>query len=256
MKKLGSIGSKLISLVFIGSLILIWQIVVDKGLIERFILPSPLDVIKATLAIKNELISNSLITAYEAGIGLLISIILAIILAILMDGIEIIRAAVYPLLVISQTIPIITIAPLFVIWFGFGVLPKIISVVLVCFFPIAINLLDGFQSVDKDMLNLMRSMGASKLKIFTMLKFPASMTSFFSGLKIAATYSIMGAIVGEWLGGDGGLGVYMMYAKHSFEVNKVFSVILVIVLLSMIIFKIVDIIQYFSMPWIRKVHNK
>lgn len=255
MKKLGSIENKIIPGIFFGVLILIWEIVVDIGLVQRFLLPSPLDVIKTTVLIMGELRINILITLYEAGIGFILAGLFAIIIAVAMDSIKIVRKAVYPILIISQTIPIIAIAPLFALWFGFGTLPKIIVVILVCFFPIVVNLLDGLQSVDEEILYLMKSMGGSRMKIFTMVKFPSSMIAFFSGLKIAATYSIMGAIIGEWLGGDGGLGVYMINAKHSYATDKVFSVILVIILLSMLLFKIIDILQYFAMPWNRK-YNK
>ena len=252
MKKLENIENKLIPLAFISMLILIWQLTVDNGVIPRFILPSPLDVIITTAQILGDIKKHIFITVYEAMIGFTIAIVLSLILSILMDSFAIIKKAIYPLLIISQTVPIVALAPLFVIWFGFGLLPKIIVVILVCFFPIVISLLDGLQSADQDILNLLRSMGASNMKIFTLVKFPNSMMSFFSGLRIAATYSIMGAVIGEWLGGESGLGVYMMRVKHSYAMNKVFAVILIIVVLSITLFKIIDLIQYVSMPWNRE----
>lgn len=251
MKKSGNIENKIIPVVFFVALLLIWEVVVDKGVIERFLLPSPIDVIKATLAMKGDLAKSTFTTLYEASIGFAISTFLAMILAVLMDSINIIKKAIYPILIVSQTIPIIALAPLFAIWFGFGALPKIIAVILVCFFPIVVSLLEGLQSVDNEVIQLMKSMGASKVRIFTMVKFPASMIAFFSGLKIAATYSIMGAVIGEWLGGDSGLGALMMVEKRSYATDKVFAVIVVIVILSMILFKLIDIFQYFSMPWNR-----
>lgn len=255
MKKWENIENKLIPLVFLIMLILIWQLVVDRGLIPRFILPSPYDVIKTTITTFGDLKKHILITLLEAGTGFTIAVFLSLFLAVLMDSVDIIKKAIYPLLIISQTVPIIALAPLFVIWFGFGLLPKVIVVVLVCFFPIVVSLLDGLQSVDIDVVNLMKSMGASKIKIFTLVKFPASMISFFSGLRIAATYSIMGAVIGEWLGGENGLGVYMMRVKHSYAMDKVFAVIFIIILLSMTLFKLIDLIQYISMPWNRS-HSK
>lgn len=251
MKKWESTENKIVPLVFLIILILIWQLVVDKGLIPKFILPSPLDVITTTIKTFGDLKEHILTTLLEAGTGFAIAVLLSLLLAVLMDTVKIIKKAIYPLLIISQTVPIIALAPLFVIWFGFGLLPKVIVVVLVCFFPIVVSLLDGIQSVDVDVINLMKSMGASKIRIFTLVKFPAAMVSFFSGLRIAATYSIMGAVIGEWLGGEGGLGVYMMRVKHSYAMDKVFSVILIIILLSMILFKLIDLIQYISMPWNR-----
>jgi ABC-type nitrate/sulfonate/bicarbonate transport system permease component len=173
-----------------------------------------------------------------------------------MDNIEIARKAVYPLLIVSQTVPIIALAPLFVMWFGFGIIPKIIVVILVCFFPIVVSLLEGLSSVDRDLLNLMKSMGASRLQIFKMVKFPASMISFFSGLRIAATYSIMGAVIGEWLGGRAGLGLYMLRVKNSYAYDKMFATILIIVVLSMTVFKTISLIQYLSMPWFREMKEE
>ena len=255
MKKWVNIDNKLIPLAFLMMLILIWQFVVDRGLIPKFILPSPYDVIETTIKTFGDLKKHSLTTLLEASTGFIVAVLLSLILAVLMDSVDIIKKAIYPLLIISQTVPIIALAPLFVIWFGFGLLPKVIVVVLVCFFPIVVSLLDGLESVDVDIINLMRSMGASKIRIFTLVKFPASMVSFFSGLKIAATYSIMGAVIGEWLGGEGGLGVYMMRVKHSYAMDKVFSVILIIIRLSMTLFKLIDLIQYISMPWNRR-HRK
>jgi ABC-type nitrate/sulfonate/bicarbonate transport system permease component len=131
-------------------------------------------------------------------------------------------------------------------------LPKIIVVVLVCFFPIVVSLLDGLEALDRDEINLLRSMGASSMQIFRLAKFPSSMINFFSGLRIAATYSIMGAVIGEWLGGSEGLGVYMIRVKNSFALDKVFAVIVIIVILSLILFKAISLLQYILMPWSRE----
>lgn len=178
-----------------------------------------------------------------------ISIIFSFILAIIMDSFEIVRKSIYPILLISQTIPTIAIAPLFIIWFGFGVLPKIIVVVMVCFFPIVVSLVDGFEKVDRDYINLFSTMKASKLQTFYHLKLPYAMVNFFSGLKIAATYMIMSAIIGEWLGGDNGIGVYMVRAKNAYQLDKVFASILVIVIVSIIIIYIIDFIGKKIIHW-------
>jgi len=176
-------------------------------------------------------------TLEEAFTGFFIAILLAIILAVLMDSFPLAKKAFYPLFIVSQTIPIIILVPLLVMWFGFDKLPKIIVVILVCFFPIVVNLLEGLESVDRDMLNLFKSMKSNYFQIFKFAKFPASLGNFFSGLKIAATYSIMGAVIGEWMGGKDGLGVYMTRVRQSFALDKVFSVIVVIVLLSLALFQ-------------------
>ncbi len=252
MKKLANIKNKLIPLLFLVLLIITWEVVVQKGIIEKYLLPAPTEILRTLFEILPDLKIHIYTTVQEATVGFTISILFALLLAILMDNVSIVKIALYPILVISQTIPIIALAPLFVMWFGFGKLPKIIVVVLVCFFPIIVSLLDGLESVDQDMLNLLISMGANKFQIFQIVKFPASIVSFFSGLRISAAYSIMGAVIGEWLGGKNGLGVYMLRVKHSYAYDKVFAVILVIVLLSMSVFKLISILQYLVMPWRRE----
>lgn len=255
MKKPTNIENKIIPITFQILLILIWQVVVDKGNIPKYILVSPKDIGVSLFNILPNIKEHIYITLKEAIIGFLISIALALVIAILMDSIKIFRKSIYPILVVSQTIPIIAVAPLFIMWFGFGILPKIIVVVLVCFFPIVISLLDGLDSVDEDIINLLRSMGANKIQIFKYVKFPASMTNFFSGLRIAATYSIMGAVIGEWLGGDKGLGVYMLRVKHSYALDKVFAVILIIIILSMLLFGLLFLIQRFVTPWNKEIKD-
>ena len=251
MKRLKSIGNNFIPIVFFTMIVAGWQYIVDKGIIARYILPSPSDVFLTSFRIFPELKPHIMTTLEEALTGFFIAILLAIILAVLMDSFPLLKKAFYPLFIVSQTIPIIILVPLLVMWFGFDKLPKIIVVILVCFFPIVVNLLEGLESIDKDMLNLFKSMKANYFQIFKFAKFPASLSNFFSGLKIAATYSIMGAVIGEWMGGKDGLGVYMTRVRQSFALDKVFSVIVVIVLLSLLLFKIIELIQYLMMPWTR-----
>ncbi len=256
MKITKEIGNKLIPLIFVLLLVLLWEAAVNSGFVPRFILPSPFDVLKAFVLTMPDMKKHIFVTLQEAMAGFTIATIFSLVLAMTMDRVPAVKKALYPLLIISQTIPIITLAPLFMLWFGFGVLPKVIVVVLVCFFPIIISLLEGLNSVDADMINLLKSMGASKSQIFKIVKLPASMVGLFSGLRIAATYSIMGAVIGEWLGGEKGLGFYMLRVKHSFAVDKVFAAILVVVMLSMSLFKIIAILQNISMPWLKFIEHK
>jgi ABC-type nitrate/sulfonate/bicarbonate transport system permease component len=255
MKRLGNIGDKTIPLFFLALLISLWQLIVDKGIIARYILPSPWDVVMVCMKILPDIKEHIYTTLQEALTGLVVAIVVSVILAILMDNFTLIRKAVQPLLVISQTIPIMVLAPLFAMWFGFDILPKIMVVILVCFFPIVVSLLEGLNSLDQDLLNLMKSMKANRWQIFYLAKFPSSLSSFFSGLKIAATYSIIGAVIGEWMGGKSGLGVYMTRVRQSFALDKVFASILIIIILSMILFKMIELIQFLVMPW-RRTMNK
>lgn len=255
MKRSESIGNKLVPLGFAVLLAGIWQAVVDLGWIQRFLLPSPADVAVTLWKVLPSMAEFALTTLQEALIGFAIAIVLAGVLAVLMDQIPVLRKAIYPHLVVSQTIPIIVLAPLFMIWFGLGMLPKVLVVALVCFFPIVISLLEGLGAADPDMLSLMRSMGAGRLQILRVVKFPASLVNFFSGLRIAATYSIMGAVIGEWLGGEGGLGLYLVTAKRSFATNRVLAATVVIVVLSLALFKLVGVVQDLTMPWYRMMRK-
>lgn len=256
MKKYINIENKLIPIVFQLLVLFIWQVSIEIWKIPQYILPSPKDIIVTFFKIIPNITNHIYATLYEAMVGFVISILFALILAILMDNVKIIKKCIYPVVVVSQTIPIIVLAPLFIIWFGLGILPKVIVVVLVCFFPILVSLIDGLESVDTDMINLLKTMGASKFQIFTMVKLPSSTVNFFSGLRIAATYSIMGAIIGEWLGGGKGLGIYMIRAKNSYALDKVFAVIIIIVMLSMALFGLLYLLQYYFTPWSRNKADK
>ena len=249
MRKYQNISDKLIPILFILAILVVWELVVNLAIVARYILPAPTDIVDALIANGSDIIMHTGVTFFEGMTGLLVAVLLSLLMAIVMDQFPIVKKAIYPVLVISQTVPIIVIAPLLAIWFGFGIAPKIFVVVLVCFFPITVNLIEGLQSVDGELINLVRSMGASKGQIFAKIKFPSALPYFFSGLKIAATYSIMGAVIGEWLGGKAGLGVYMLRARHAFALDLVFASILVIVVLSIILFYGIAGIQRALMPW-------
>ncbi len=249
MKRLRSIGNKIAPIVFILILLIIWEFIVNVGGIEKYILPAPTDVIKVLIKDFRTMIPHISATLYEGMVGFLIAIVLSIILAVIMDMVPLIKRSLYPVLVISQTIPTVALAPLFIIWFGFGALPKIIVVVIVCFFPIVISIVDGLEGVDKDLINHFKLMGASKLNVFLHLKLPYGMINFFSGIRIAATYSIMGAVIGEWLGGDKGLGVYMTRARSAYALDKMFASIVIIVAISMGIFLLVSFMEKVFTPW-------
>lgn len=249
MRKSRNTGDRLIPIVFITGMIILWQFIVSMGWVKRYILPSPTDIINALIKNGPDIMMHTGVTFFEGITGLLVATVFSFIMAIVMDQSKLVKKAVYPTLVISQTIPIIIIAPLLAMWFGFGIAPKIFVVVLVCFFPITINLMEGLESVDQELIDLVYSMGGTENQIFRKIKFPYALPYFFSGLKIAATYSIMGAIIGEWLGGKAGLGVFMLRARHAFALDLVFAAIFVVVVLSIGLFYGIAIIQRMLMPW-------
>lgn len=224
-------------------------------LVPAYMLPSPIDVVKAFVDNFSIMMKQAAVTLQETFYGLLIGIAIAFVIASLMDRFTIINKALYPVLVVTQTIPTIAIAPLLVLWMGFGMAPKITLVVLTTFFPIAIGLLNGFESVDSDAINLMRSMGATRLQIFRIVKLPNATASFFSGLRISAAYAVVGAVVSEWLGGFEGLGVYMTRVKKAYAFDKMFAVIVFISAISLVLMGIVILLERISMPWVHKTEN-
>jgi ABC-type nitrate/sulfonate/bicarbonate transport system permease component len=231
------------------AILVLWELSVYVTGIEKWILPAPTEIFQSLVNSSDLLVIHSLQTLKETLLGLLLAVIIGIILATLIDVSKWFQKALYPLLVISQTIPIIAVAPLIMIWFGFGILPKVVVVALVCFFPIAINLADGYRTVDITMIRLLETMGATKWQIFKMVKLPGAMPFFFSGLRIAGTYSVMGAVIGEWLGASQGLGILLTRSSQSFLTDRVFATIIVIVFMSLAIFTVVELLARVTMRW-------
>lgn len=249
MRRSANIVNKLAPYISALFLLVIWEGAVKLKHVPQYILPGPVQII-STLADNCELLLRHTITTLEeALLGFILAIGIAFFTAFLLDNIDWLNKAVYPVLILSQTIPIITLAPLFLIWFGWGLLPKIIVVILVCFFPVAISLLNGLNAVDPDLINLFRSMGARRIAIFNMVKLPSALPSFFSGMKISASYSIMAAVIGEWLGAQQGLGYFMTISQKSFRVDQVLAAVVIISVLSLLIVKAIELIEYMLTPW-------
>ena len=212
-------------------------------------LPSPIQVVQAFIKEFPTLMQHSFVTLTEAFLGLGLGILLGFIMAVLMDQFEGLYQAFYPLIVLTQTVPTVAIAPLLVLWFGYEMTPKVILIVITTFFPIAIGLLNGFRSADTDSIHLLRAMGADRWQIFRHIKLPGAMSQFFAGLRISASYAVVGSVISEWLGGFSGLGVYMTRVKQAFAFDKMFAVIFLISIISLLLMKGVDVLQKVCMPW-------
>lgn len=251
MKRSQSITSKLPALAALAVVAAIWLWVSEGGLVPEFMLPSPVQVWRALVGDFPVLMTNARVTLLEAALGLAIGIAVALALATLMHRVRLLYRAVYPLLVITQTIPTIAIAPLLVLWMGFGMAPKVTLVALTTFFPIAVSLLDGYAATDKAAASLLRSMGASRWQIFRHLEFPSALSHFFSGLRVSVSYAVVGAVIAEWLGGFEGLGVYMTRVKKAYAFDKMFAVIIVIVAVSLLLMLLVTVLRRLAMPWER-----
>lgn len=255
MKKQQNIASKYSALILGVIILVIWELAAVMGWLPQFIIPAPSEILMSLISQREVLFHNSLITLIQALVGLFFGIILAFILAIGMDNISLVRKAIYPYLIVSQTIPTVAIAPILVLWLGYGMLPKVVLVILTTLFPIVINILEGFSSVDKDAVNLLGLMGANYWKILYHVKLPASLSFFFSGLKISVSYAFVGSVIAEWLGGFEGLGVYMIRAKNAFSYSNMFAAIVVISAVSLILLGIVSFVERWVTPWQYKDHK-
>ncbi|QDP39000.1 ABC transporter permease [Radiobacillus deserti] len=207
--------------------------------IPAWLLPSPSQIWKEVLVSWSDFQGHLLATIRLTFIGFICGSIIGLGVATILHLMPKVRETVYPLIIISQNIPTIVLAPLLVIWFGFGILPKVIVITLFCFFPIAIATLDGLRQTTDELKHYMLMVGASKGQIFRKLEWPHALPSIFSGLKIAATYSVMGAVISEWLGGNHGIGVFMTLASSSFRTDRVFVSILYIVILCLLFFSMI-----------------
>lgn len=239
-----------------AAILLLWELVSISGLVPSYMLPSPAAVCRALVSDLSTILFHAKFTLLESFYGLLIGIVLAFIFATVMDRFQVMDQAFYPIMIITQTIPTIAIAPILVLWMGFGMAPKITLVVITTFFPITIGLLDGYKSVDPDAIRLMRAMGASRMQIFCHVKFPSALPQFFSGLKISASYAVVGAVVSEWLGGFNGLGVYMTRVKKAYAFDKMFAVIIFIVIISLLLLFVVKAASRIAMPWLQVEKEK
>ena len=236
----------------VAAILILWQVLSMSGIIPPYMLPGPLRVIEAFTADFPLLMKHLLFTLLSAMTGLAIAIAAAYILALAMDSNYFIRQSMTPVLLLTQTMPVIAIAPLLILWMGYGLAPKIALVFLTCFFPVTISLLGAFASADSDTLRLLQSMGAKKWQLYRYVKIPQGLPAFFSGLKIAASYSIIGAVVAEWLGGDSGLGVYMIRVRRSYSFDKMFAVIILVSVLSLVLIGFVGLLEKKAMPWRKK----
>jgi NitT/TauT family transport system permease protein len=181
--------------------------------------------------------------------GFLLSAAFGIPVAMMIAGSRTVESYVYPLLVFSQSIPKIAIAPLFVVWFGFGVFPKVLSAFLLGFFPVVVSAVQGFKSVEPDMLDLARAMEANRLQIFRMVSFPHALPAIFAGLKVSITLAVVGAVVGEFVGSNSGIGFVLQRSIGNFELPTMFAALVVLALIGVILFWILDVLERVMIPW-------
>jgi ABC-type nitrate/sulfonate/bicarbonate transport system permease component len=245
-------GSRLLPpAIVLVALVVGWDLATRALDVSSRVLPAPGLVTRSTWDDRSNLWPAMVTTTKEAVFGIGVAIVVAIVLAIVVDWSPLLRRGIYPLMVASQTLPIIALAPLVVIWFGFGPEPKVVLVALFTFFSIAVGLVQGLASADHDAMSLLRTMGASRLQLLLRVRFPSAVPQFFTGLKIAVTYSFVSAIVAEFVGAQQGLGVYMTTSKNAFRTDLVFGAVFVTAVLTLVLFGIVALAERLAMPWRR-----
>jgi ABC-type nitrate/sulfonate/bicarbonate transport system permease component len=238
-------------LILVAILLVAWELYARSSGVSPFVLPAPTQVLGALWDQRTEAIRHTIPTIIETAVGFSVSIVAATLTAVALDRFALARRAVEPLLVGSQTIPIIAIAPLIIVWFGFGLVPKVLVVVLVTFFPITIALLDGFASTTAEATELMRSFGASTGETFRKVRWPSGLPGFFTGLRISATYAVVAAVIAEYVGATEGLGIWIQLNQKIFRVDLVFAAILVTAALSVGLYALVVVVERATIPWWR-----
>jgi len=241
--------SWMIPMIILVVLIVIWEIWVQFGDIPKWQLPAPSAIAQEIVASWSLLLHHAYITLQEIVAGFFVALIFGLLLATAVTHSKILERAILPIIVSSQTIPIIAIAPLLLIWVGYGLASKIIVVVLISFYPIAVNTIDGLKAINTDMVAMMRSLGASRWQIFTKLQIPTSLPYMFSGIKVGISISVIGAVIGEWVGASGGLGYLIKYSQPLFLTSRVFAAIFVLSIMGVALFALAGLVERLMLPW-------
>ena len=236
-------------LLILAGLLVAWELWTQLGDVPKWQLPAPSVIAQELVESRGLLWEHPQVTLLEVVLGMVAALLVGLFLASVIAYSRIVERSVYPIIIASQTIPIIAIAPLLLIWVGYGIAPKIIVVALISFFPISVNTVDGLRSVDPDMVNMMRTLGASRWQIFTKLQVPSALPQMFSGIKIGITVSVIGAVIGEWVGASSGLGYLMTYSQPLFLTARVFAAIVVLSALGIGLFVLATLVERMVLPW-------
>jgi NitT/TauT family transport system permease protein/putative hydroxymethylpyrimidine transport system permease protein len=237
------------------ALIGLWQIAASSGVladvfgVESFLVPSPAEIASSLWENRSLLAENAWVTLQEVLLGFLIGLVVGLAFAVLLRLSDTLRLAIYPLLIASQAIPIVVFAPILVIWFGFGIGPKLAIVALVCFFPIAVATADGLRSVDPEAIKMMRTLDASRWQLLRRVEAPTALPSFFSGARIAAVFAPIGAVFGEWAGADSGLGHLILLDNGQLETAREFAAATVLIAIALALFALIALAERRVVTW-------
>ncbi|HZS92128.1 MAG TPA: ABC transporter permease [Chloroflexota bacterium] len=235
----------IIFLAFMG----LWEALTRLLNVPRYVLPSVSAILSAMNVDRDNLIAQTGVTLQEIALGFVCGVAAGMLLAVAMAHSKTLERGLYPIIIASQAVPVPAIASPLVIWLGYNILPKVVVIVLIVFFPIVVNEFVGLTGVDPELLNLMRSMSASRWKVFWNVRFPSSLPFLFAGAKLAATYSVIGAVFGEWVGSDQGLGAYLLQQNANLRIDRVFADIFVLSALGVLLFILTGVVEYFTTPW-------
>ena len=238
-----------IPLLILVGLVVVWELGVQIWDVPKWQLPAPLTIIQELVGSRSLLWKHTLVTMKEVVLGFVVALVVGLLLAMGIAYSRILERSVYPIIISSQTIPIIAIAPLLLIWVGYGITSKVIVVALICFYPITVNMVDGLKAVSVDMVRMMRTLGASRWQIFTKLQIPISLPYLFSGIKVGISISVIGAIIGEWVGASAGLGYLMTYSQPLFLTARVFAAIVVLSVMGISLFVLTSLAERIALSW-------
>jgi NitT/TauT family transport system permease protein len=243
-------------LLLIAILLVLWELVILAFRIPPYLVPTPMAVVTQLVEEWPKLLRESMFTLYATLGGFGLAIAFGIPMALFIAYSRTVESFVYPLLVFSQSVPKVAIAPLFVVWFGFGIIPKVISAFLLAFFPIVVATVVGFKSVERDMLDLARSMKATRMQIFRRIALPQALPSIFGGLKVSVTLAVVGAVVGEFVGSNSGIGYVLQIANGNFDLPLMFAALTVLSLIGVLLFAAVDLVERMMIPWHASQRNE
>ena len=236
-------------LLILGTLAGLWELWVQLGEVPQWQLPAPSAIGRELADSRDLLWHHTLVTLEEVALGFLAALAAGVALAWLIVYSRILERSIYPIVIASQTIPIIAIAPLLLIWVGYGITSKVIVVALISFYPIAVNTVDGLKSIDPDMVSMMRTLGASRWQVFTKLQIPTSLPFMFSGIKVGISVSVIAAVIGEWVGASAGLGYLITYSQPLFLTARVFAAIIVLSAMGVSLFALASLVERLMLPW-------
>lgn len=246
---------RLSPLLLLAAVIGLWQVAASSGVLaglfglESFLVPSPAEIASVLWSDRAILAENARVTAAEIVLGFLVALAAGVAVAVLFHFSALSRRAGYPLVVASQTIPIIVIAPVLVVWFGYGMAPKLAIIALICFFPIAVNTLDGLRSVDRDQVRMMRSLDAGRRRIFLAVEAPTALPLMFSGARIAAAVAVIGAVFGEWAGSDAGIGHLILQDNAQLNTARMFAAVVVLSAIALALYGLLSLLERRLIRW-------